>query len=252
MGKGIIGVRCESRKGDSNTGKPLPRPLPLPPTGELTDSGDLTLSTELAAIVVHGTATGPVATARVGPCSAQRASLRSSPLAACRHCRRYVEYQWFLIALSVRPGNNLAISAHRFPRRAWAARIKCVSSARHGALSMSGSRKLSHRVRHCLGVRPGKRAAMLAQRLVPQWRTKRTITASSWAVQGRRLSGPVPARPTESGSPRALVHDAMRCTVAWRNGDYGSLACGAAVGSREPRRETARRAVVAAWSPSCF
>jgi len=29
-------------------------------------------------------------------------------------------FQWFLMALSVRPGNNFAISAHRLPNRSWA------------------------------------------------------------------------------------------------------------------------------------
>ena len=31
--------------------------------------------------------------------------------------RRIVEYQWFLIALSVRPGNSFAISARLLPQR---------------------------------------------------------------------------------------------------------------------------------------
>ena len=36
----------------------------------------------------------------------------------CFKIRCKVEFHRFLMALSVRPGNNLAISAHRFPNRA--------------------------------------------------------------------------------------------------------------------------------------
>lgn len=40
-----------------------------------------------------------------------------------------VEFQWFLIALSVLPGNSLAIDAHLFPWIAWAETIIRSSSA---------------------------------------------------------------------------------------------------------------------------
>jgi hypothetical protein len=37
-------------------------------------------------------------------------------LATRRMLRRIVEYQWFFIALSVRPGSSFAISAHLLPK----------------------------------------------------------------------------------------------------------------------------------------
>ncbi|KAF4363461.1 hypothetical protein F8388_016589 [Cannabis sativa] len=41
-------------------------------------------------------------------------------LSPARRPRRRVEFQWFLMALSVRPGRSLAMVAHLFPWAAWA------------------------------------------------------------------------------------------------------------------------------------
>jgi hypothetical protein len=57
---------------------------------------------------------------------------------------RIVEFQWFLIALSVRPGSRLAISAHLFPSSSCAARMVRSSSAVHGVFFISGFRWLCH------------------------------------------------------------------------------------------------------------
>lgn len=50
------------------------------------------------------------------------------------------EFQWFLMALSVRPGSSLAISAHLFPISLCDCKISRSSSSDHGALQMSGLR----------------------------------------------------------------------------------------------------------------
>ena len=52
------------------------------------------------------------------------------------------EFQWFFIALSVRPGSTLAISAHRFPNLWWASRMLRSSLSVHGALLICGFRWL--------------------------------------------------------------------------------------------------------------
>lgn len=52
--------------------------------------------------------------------------------------RLRVEFQRFLMALSVRPGRRLAISAHRLPSSTWAWMIALSSSSVHSDLLMSG------------------------------------------------------------------------------------------------------------------
>ena len=74
-----------------------------------------------------------------------------------RICRLIVLYQWFLIALSVRPGSNFAISAHRFPIRACSLLIISSSSTLQGLFLMEGSRWFNHLVRHCFPLRAGPR-----------------------------------------------------------------------------------------------
>ena len=58
--------------------------------------------------------------------------------------RRMVEFQWFLIALSVRPGRRLAISAHLLPRSECASRMIRSSSSVHGVFLIAGLRWLYH------------------------------------------------------------------------------------------------------------
>lgn len=65
------------------------------------------------------------------------------------------EFQWFLIALSVRPGNILAISAHLFPNLRWLWRMRRSSlSDQFLDLLMFGLRWLCQRSRHCFPVLP--------------------------------------------------------------------------------------------------
>ena len=75
--------------------------------------------------------------------------------------RRFnVAFQRFLIALSVRPGSKVAISAHLLP---W---LLCASTRTSSSLRvqphflMSGFRWLCHRSRHCFPMRPGSWEAM--------------------------------------------------------------------------------------------
>jgi hypothetical protein len=59
--------------------------------------------------------------------------------------RRFMdEFQWFLMALSVRPGRSLAISAHLGPVVWIADRMARSSSSVHGPFWMLGSRWLCH------------------------------------------------------------------------------------------------------------
>lgn len=59
---------------------------------------------------------------------------------AAAYCLCTWQFQWFLMALSVRPGICLAISAHRLPRRA-CSRASCSSSSGvKGVFLMAGSK----------------------------------------------------------------------------------------------------------------
>ena len=66
-----------------------------------------------------------------------------------------VEFQWFLIALSVRPLRRRAMVAHLLPIRAWALMIVSSSSALNGLCSTSGDSWLHHRNLHDFPDRPG-------------------------------------------------------------------------------------------------
>jgi len=88
------------------------------------------------------------------------------------------------MALSVRPGNDLAISAQRLPFSACAIISWRSSSALHSSRLMSGSRWLYHRSRHCFPIRPGSSLAIFDQRFGPSSVTSWTIFASSSAVHG--------------------------------------------------------------------
>ncbi len=78
--------------------------------------------------------------------------------------RRFrVEFQWFLTALSVRPGSNRAITAHRLPCAACAATTAASSQSENAALRTPGSSWLHHRRRQDLPDRPLMPAAILDQ-----------------------------------------------------------------------------------------
>mmetsp|Transcript_15571 Transcript_15571/g.49461 ORF Transcript_15571/g.49461 Transcript_15571/m.49461 type:complete len:313 (+) Transcript_15571:205-1143(+) len=106
-----------------------------------------------------------------------RFSLRSS--------RRSALFQWFLMALSVRPGSILAISAHRLPSCRCASSSTRSSSAVQWSFLMAGSSWLCQRSRHCLPVLPVRLAAMSDQHLVPCVSTSCRTVASSSSVHGR-------------------------------------------------------------------
>mmetsp|Transcript_21975 Transcript_21975/g.44706 ORF Transcript_21975/g.44706 Transcript_21975/m.44706 type:complete len:436 (-) Transcript_21975:379-1686(-) len=80
----------------------------------------------------------------------------ASPLSTTR---RSVEFQRFLMALSVRPGRSLAISAQRCPNRPCASMSRASSSAVHLSFLTLGSSWLCHRSRICFPFRPGISAA---------------------------------------------------------------------------------------------
>mmetsp|Transcript_6391 Transcript_6391/g.21443 ORF Transcript_6391/g.21443 Transcript_6391/m.21443 type:complete len:217 (+) Transcript_6391:1338-1988(+) len=116
---------------------------------------------------------------------ASAAASASSPLASASSTLRFsVLFQWFLIALSVRPTNVFAISAHLFPN-VLCAMIKLRSSSRdHSSRLISGLRWLYHRSRHCLPIRPGSCCAILLHCFAPNSPTSSMILASSSLVQG--------------------------------------------------------------------
>ena len=84
-----------------------------------------------------------------------------------RSSRRSAEFQWFLIALSVRPTSSLAMSAHRFPRLRCASKRIRSSSGVQTSFLIAGSSWLCQRSRHCFPVRPWSCAAISDHRFVP-------------------------------------------------------------------------------------
>ena len=84
-----------------------------------------------------------------------------------RSSLRSIEFQRFLIALSVRPGKHLTITDHRVPYRLTASWIARSSSAVHFAFVTCGLRWLCHRSRHCLPVRAPICSPMSDHRTLP-------------------------------------------------------------------------------------
>ena len=117
--------------------------------------------------------------------AASAAASASKPRArASSTLRLRVEFQWFLIALSVRPTKVLAISAHLLPNLR-CARINARSSSRlHSSRLMSGLRWLYQRSRHCLPMRPGSCCAIFDHCFAPSAATSSMIFASSSFVHG--------------------------------------------------------------------
>ena len=85
----------------------------------------------------------------------------------CSYLRRMLEFQWFLIALSVRPGSSFAISAHLLPHSRHAVTITASSASVHGPLLMSAHKWLCHRSRHCFPSRPFSASAITVHDLAP-------------------------------------------------------------------------------------
>uniref|UniRef100_A0A804N232 Uncharacterized protein n=1 Tax=Zea mays TaxID=4577 RepID=A0A804N232_MAIZE len=76
------------------------------------------------------------------------APVRSRCLRAVRTC------QWFLTALSVRPGKRRAMSAHLLPWARCAATSRCSSAAENGRRLTRGSSWLNHRSRQLFPAPP--------------------------------------------------------------------------------------------------
>mmetsp|Transcript_8411 Transcript_8411/g.7536 ORF Transcript_8411/g.7536 Transcript_8411/m.7536 type:complete len:232 (-) Transcript_8411:249-944(-) len=95
-----------------------------------------------------------------------------------------VEFHLFLIALSVLPGNSLAISAHLLPLTLCSSIIILSSSSVHGDLLISGFKWLYHLSRHCFPNRPFSCRAMNDQLFTPYDATKLTTQSSSSCVHG--------------------------------------------------------------------
>lgn len=100
-----------------------------------------------------------------------------------------VEFQWFLMALSERPGRNFAISAQRFPMRECRSRRILSSSSLHAVFFMSGFKWLCQRSRHCLPKRPRRCLAISDQRFGPNFCTSSITLASSSFVHGPFMVG---------------------------------------------------------------
>lgn len=96
-----------------------------------------------------------------------------------------LEFQWFLIVLSVLPSRILAMSAHLF---AWSRfsknRIHSSSSVQLACLLIIGLRWLCHLSLHCLPILPGKLFAICVHCLAPYLFTKLSKILSSKSVHG--------------------------------------------------------------------
>ncbi|KVI09928.1 Ribosomal protein L41 [Cynara cardunculus var. scolymus] len=112
--------------------------------------------------------------------------------------RRRVEFQWFLIALSVRPGRSLEMVDHLLPWIACARRITSSSSRVNGRCSTSGLSWLHHRRRHDFPERPGILELMRDQLRGPCCSTSFTRVASSCGLQEPLILPPATPPPPPS------------------------------------------------------
>ncbi len=95
-----------------------------------------------------------------------------------------VEFQWFFIELSVRPGSILVISAHLLPWAVCAKKRIHSSCSIHSTFRMFGLRWLCHRSRHCFPSLPSTNLAMKDQRCGPYFSTSLRTRLSYSSVQG--------------------------------------------------------------------
>mmetsp|Transcript_78839 Transcript_78839/g.190597 ORF Transcript_78839/g.190597 Transcript_78839/m.190597 type:complete len:303 (-) Transcript_78839:51-959(-) len=159
---------------------------------------------ELAPPTVRPPSIGPEPGSGGMPSGKAVGSLPSMRMCCIFWPRRSAEFQWFLDALSVRPGRYLAMSAHLLPNLLCSSSSIRSSSSVHASLRMSWSRWLCQRSRHCLPVRPGKCWATSVQLRVPCTPTRCLTSASSCAVHCLRvvpsfslsLSGLASSRPS--------------------------------------------------------
>jgi hypothetical protein len=96
--------------------------------------------------LLPSSAAAPVATTAPAPApeAAPPARLFDSRIRSL-HRRAMITCQWFLTALSVRPGNSLAMTAQRLPWTRWEARSSSSSSSEKGLRLILGSSWLNHR-----------------------------------------------------------------------------------------------------------
>ena len=156
----------------------------------------------------------------------------STSMCAMFSPRRSAEFQWFLTALSVRPGRYLAMSAHLLPNSSWSCMSLRSSSSDQADLLMSWSRWLCQRSRHCLPVRPGSDSATVVHARVPCWCTRaRTVSSSSWVHCLRCVPDPRAATSSSSAS--------IEASTIWALEDPASLIA-------SPSRECATQS---GWEP---
>ena len=105
------------------------------------------------------------------------------------HLRLRVEFQWFLIALSVRPVSKRAMVAHLLPNRAWARKMVLSSSGVKGRCSTWGDSWLHQRRRHDLPDLPGMDLLIKDQFLGPCFWTNRVKASSSSGLHGPLILG---------------------------------------------------------------
>lgn len=113
--------------------------------------------------------------------------LASCLLACLEKAKAYLfnlELKRFLIALSVLPGSNLAISHHLLPSLLCISTIIWSSSKFHFSFLIFGSRWLCHLSRHCLPILPGREEAIVLQFLGPCSYTRALKILSSLSDQG--------------------------------------------------------------------
>lgn len=91
-----------------------------------------------------------------------------------------VEFQWFLIALSVLPGNSFAMRAHWLPNIWWAWYIMSSSCSVHALFLILGFRWLCHRSRHCFPILPLRWRAISVHFLAPYLFTNSITFSSSY------------------------------------------------------------------------
>ena len=150
-------------------------------------------------------------------------------------------FQWFLTALSVRPGSILLISAQRLPRLWCSTRIVLTSSTVKGAFETAGSSWLCHRSRHCFPVLPGMAAAMVGHLLGPLAWTNLVSSASSEADHGALPDVGAARGGLFFAPPLDLLEEVGRVAVAAFVGVAGGGSRGAAGSGLMPPLRVERR-----------
>ena len=150
-------------------------------------------------------------------------------------------FQWFLTALSVRPGSILLISAQRLPRLWCSTSMVLTSSTVKGAFETAGSSWLCHLSRHCFPVLPGMAAAMVGHLLGPLAWTSLVSSASSLADHGALPDVGAARGGLFFAPPLDLLEEVGRVAVAALVGVAGGGSRGAAGSGRMPPLRVERR-----------